>query len=323
MTIMMILPKETPRMRYLQLLVFSLIALCMGCNSHEVPPAHKGRVFDKTGFWAFYSGGVGFTGPILGPGTIMTGPYPELHLVECTQKTVKEAMTALTKDGVQFGLDMYVRYGANCEDQKAIEYLLTTLVPFVDPVPGADKIAKPADDNPTIHAEQIYSTYIRPALGEAVRESISPYIANDVNAKREEIFATVRERFRALMGKQNPSPVLVGELNLSNLDFPDEMDHANTERAVQAVLKDKAVAERERVTAEIETTKMRRELAVTEADNDVARIMAIGKALHQNPEYLQYDAQQRWNDIYFHAGEKGNLVIAAPSTQVLLSAKKP
>jgi hypothetical protein len=290
-----------------------------GCVSHDVPPAHKARVFDKTGLWAFYAGGNGFTGPILGPGTVMTGPYPEVHMVECTQKTVKEAMTALTKDGVQFGLDMYVRYGANCDDQKAVEYLLTTLVPATDKVPGAET---KKDDEPTIHAEQIYATYIRPALGEAVRESVSPHIANDVNAKREEIFATVRTRFSALMDKQKPSPVLIGELNLSNLDFPDEMDHANTERAVQSVLKDKAVAERERVTAEIETTKMRRDLAVTEADNDVARIVAIGKALHANPEYLQYDAQQRWNDIYFHAGEKGNLVIAAPVPQLQLPVRK-
>lgn len=290
-----------------------LVLFAVGCTSHEVPPAHKGRVFDKTGLWAFYAGGVGFTGPILNPGTIMTGPYPDVRLVECTQKTTKETMTAMTKDGVQFGLDMYVRYGANCDDVKAVEYLLGNLVPSVD---------AQHPNNETITSEQLYGVYIRPALGEAVRESISPYIANDVNGEREKIFEDVRKRFQAMMGRQKPAPVLVGDLNLSNMTYPDEMAHANVDRATQAVLKDKAIAERERVTAEVETTKMRRELAVTEADNDVTRIVAIGKALHANQEYLQYDAQQRWNDIYFHAGEKGNLIIAAPSPTQLLPLKK-
>lgn len=293
------------------LLVLSAMA-AMGCESHQIPPAFKGRMFDKTGFFALYVGGVGFTGPILDPGTVMTGPYPEVRLVECTQKTAKESMTALTKDGVQFGLDMYIRYGANCEETRAVEYLLSNLVPSnVDKVPGADNMAKLND--PVIRTEQLYATYIRPVLGEAVREAISPYIANDVNTNREKIFSEVRGRFAEKLGHQKPPVVSIGELNMSNLDFPDEMDHANTERATQAVLKDKAIAERERVTAEVETTKMRRELTEREADNDVARIVAIGRALHANPEYLQYDAQQRWNDIYFHAGEHGNLIVAMPS----------
>jgi hypothetical protein len=234
-------------------------------------------------------------------------------MLECGQKTVKEAMTALTKDGVQFGLDMYIRYAPNCDDDKAAARILETLTPA------------PGEGHPSplvIYADQLYGVFLRPALGESVRESISPHIANEVNAKREEIFAGVREKFRALVDRQKPALILVGDLNLSNLDFPDQLDHANTDRAVQSVMKDKAIAERERVTAEIETTKMRRELAETEAGNDVARIVAIGKALHSNPEYLQYDAQQRWNDIYFHAGEKGNLVIAAPAPNFIVNAKR-
>ena len=296
-------------MKRLFLLLFAVLAI--GCSSQEMPPAHKGRMFEKTGALALYSGGKGFTGPILGPGTHFTGLYDELRMVDCAQRTVKEPMTALTKDGVQFGLDMYIRFSANCDETKATEMLLEKLSPIADKDHRAD----------TLEADQIYQVYIRPALGESVREAVSPHIANELNARREEIFASVRERFKAIIDRQKPAPVTIGELNLSNLDFPDEMDHANTERAVQSVMKDKAIAERERVTAEIETTNMRRSLAESEAGNDVARIVAIGRALKQFPDYLQYDAQSRWNDIYFHAGEKGNLILAAPSP-IVLSPKR-
>lgn len=42
-------------------IVFS--ALSLGCNSQDVPQAHKGRMFDKTGAMALWSGGKGFEGP--------------------------------------------------------------------------------------------------------------------------------------------------------------------------------------------------------------------------------------------------------------------
>lgn len=301
---------------------FALLALlCLvftGC-SQEIPAAHKGRMFEKTGFFALYSGAKGFSGPVLGPGTHVTGMYNELRVVECAQTTVKEAMTALTKDGVQFGLDLYIRYSANCDEGAAVEALLVRLVPEPVPPPKSDTAAH---QEPVITSAQLYNTFVRPALGEAVREAVSPHIANELNARREEIFATVRTKFEALMQRQKPLLVLVGDLNLSNLDFPEEMDRANNDRAVQAVLKDKAIAERERVTAEIDTTEMRNKLAQKESDNEVTRITTVGKALKAYPEYLQYDAQNRWNDIYFHAGEHGNLILAAPVPSLVLPARK-
>lgn len=287
------------------LLMLWAIVMITGCASQEIAQAHKGRMFEKTGLLAFYSGGKGFAGPVLGPGTYYTGIYNDIRLVSCEQETRKESLGALTKDGVQFGLDIYVQSAANCDDEDAVKRILSTLSP---------------EKNDTITGDEIYSTYVRPALGGSVREAVSMYIANDVNSKRDEIFSKMKEQFVAAVGESKL--VKVFNLTLSNLLVPDQLEHANVDRATQAVLKDKAVAERERVTAEIETTKMRRELAVNEADNDVARITAIGKALRTFPEYLQYDAQQRWNDIYFHAGEKGNLIIAAPMPSLQLPIKK-
>lgn len=287
-----------------------LAALMIGCGSDEIPQAHKGRMFDRTGALALWSGGDGFTGPILGPGTHYTGIYDELRTVDCSQSTVKETLSSLTKDGVQFNLDVYIQYSADCSD-KTIEHILTTMSPKAN---AEGKVGN------VITSQQIYDTFVRPALGEAVRQTVSPVIANEVNEKREEILDKAKTAFMSRLDKE-PKLVTVFEVNLSNLDFPEAMDAANTDRAVQAVLKDKAIAERERVTAEIETTKMKRGLAENEGDAIAAKIDKIGAALKRNPDYLQYDLQNKMPEIYKDAGAKGNMILTAPSPQLVMPIK--
>jgi regulator of protease activity HflC (stomatin/prohibitin superfamily) len=282
-------------------------------------------MFDKTGALALWSGGRGFEGPILGPGTYFTGCYPEIRMVECAQKTVKESLTALTKDGVQFSLDVYISYGANCDEEKAVTALLTKLSPEGTPSPAKEGDKAPestgghmADPRLTISADQIYRVYVRPAIGEAVREAVSPYIANDVNGKREEIFDKIKKLFEESLKKQDPRLVVVYALNLSNLDFPDAMDKANTERAAQAILKDKAIAEREKVQAEIETAKLDIVKKEVEAQAEAKKIDTIGAALHRNPEYYI-------RDVYYYAADKGSSVMVPSDPKVILqmTPKRP
>jgi regulator of protease activity HflC (stomatin/prohibitin superfamily) len=284
-----------------RLLVSGLLLVSLaGCASMDIPQAHKGRMFDRTGFFAFYAGGHGFTGPVLPPGTYFTGSYDEIRLVDCSMITQREPLSALTKDGVQFGLDIYVRFSADCSDQ-GVELLLNRVLPNSEGV---------------VTNRSLYEIYVRPAVGEAVRQVVSPYRANDINDKREEVLTAIRKRFMELMKSDEKRYVVIYEVNLSNLDFPDAMDAANVERAVQGVLKDKAIAERERVQAEIETMKMRRGLAEQEGEMVAVKIAKIGEILRKYPEYLQYDLQLRMPEIYRVAGAQGNLVITAPSPSV-------
>src|SRR4051812_27049917 len=277
--------------------------LCAGCATQDIPQAFRGRLFNRTGAFAFYAGGTGFTGPVLNPGTYFTGAYDEIRLVDCSMVTTREPLTALTRDGVQFGLDIYVRYSADCADE-SVQKMLDILTP---------------DDEFAISSGKLYNTFVKPAIGEAVREVVSPFRANDLNEKREELLANIRDRFIQLMTARERKIVSIAEVSLSNLDFPDQMDAANVDRAVQAVLKDKAIAERERVQAEIQTTLMKRELAEKEGEVAAARIEKIGAALKRNPEYLQYDMQTKLPDIYRNAGANGNMVIAAPAPSILVS----
>jgi regulator of protease activity HflC (stomatin/prohibitin superfamily) len=281
----------------------ALLALALtaaGCASQDIPQAYRGRMFSRTGLFALYIGGNGFTGPVLGPGTYYTGGYNELRMVQCSMVTEREPLTALTKDGVQFGLDVYVRFSANCEDE-SVKKILDRVIP---------------DAEGSISANALYQIFIRPTLGAVVREVVSPYRANDINDKREAVLSSIRQRFMEQMKQTEKDMLTVFDVTLSNLDFPDAMDAANVERAVQAVLRDKAVAERERVEAEIETAKLREKLAQQEAENIAIRVLRVGEALKKYPEYLQFDLQSRMPEIYRQAGANGNLIVAAPNPVV-------
>lgn len=312
------------------------------CSSENVPQAHKGRMFDKTGALAFYAGGRGFEGPILGPGTYYTGVYPEVRMVDCTRRTIKEPLSALAKDSIQFSLDIFVSYSANCDDESAVKWLLSDLAPLGASAQSAEQEKEktlpteekdPVEQNPdlTITSRQIYNTYIRPALGEAVRRTVAEYNANDINQKREEMFKKITDGFNADLAsgaskKDESDPkapkavvlVTVYSLNLSNFAFPKEMADANTDRATQAVLRDTAIAARERVKAETETAQLRITQTETEAKAEAAKIDVIGAALHRNPEYYV-------RDVYAYAAEKGGSVMLPgnPNTIIQITPKKP
>ena len=280
------------------------IGTAAGCSTGEIPQGHRGRMFDMTGALAFWVGGRGFTGPVLGPGSYFTGIYDELRTVQCTQQTNRETLHSLTKDGVQFALDVYIRYNADCSNT-SVKQLLEKVM---------------ANEKGVVTSDSLYGQFIRPKIGEATREVISPYPANDVNTFREQIVADVRTRFLAMLrpDAKHPAFVQVQEVNLSNLDFPDDMDHANTERAVQAIKRDTAIAERGRVEAETTTARMRVDLNEQRGRSEAVYIDQIGAALRRNPEYLTYQLQGAMPGMYERAGAQGNLVITAPSPTVMV-----
>jgi hypothetical protein len=301
--------------------ILGLVALGTGCSSQEVPPAHKGRMFDKTGIMAFYSGGKGFQGPILGPGTYYTGVYPEVRTLDCSTRTFKEPLTSMTKDGVQFALDVYITVSAACDNDKATETLLNKLAPLgkVDPTqPSAgagngtpdEKDPIEPDAERAVSSRQVYNTYVRPALGEAVRQAISSYDANDINSHREELFGRIKSKLDSDL-KGDPQLVSVVNFNLSNFKLPDEMANAAADRATQQVLRDKSVAEQERITVETKTAELAVARARAEAQSEAAKIEVVGKALHANPEYYI-------RDVYFYAAEKGGTVVLPTNPNVIL-----
>jgi regulator of protease activity HflC (stomatin/prohibitin superfamily) len=263
-------------------------------------------MFDRTGPLALWTGGNGLTGPILGPGTYYTGLYDMLRIVDCSESVEHEELQSLTRDGVQFGLEAEITYSIDCSDD-SVRDVLTTLRP---------------NERHLITSKSAYVRYVRPSIREVVRESIAPHLANEINAERDTIIDDIRSRFAKSMEKGSRSFIVINTLALTNMDFPEKLDQANTDRAQPAILREKAVAERERVEAETETAKMRKQLRGRQGEAEAARIDAIGAALKRNPGYLRYDLQQRMPGIYEKAGLAGNLVIAAPSPTILVSPRR-
>jgi hypothetical protein len=276
-----------------------------GCATADIPQAHKGQIFERTGLFALYTGGKGFTGDVLGPGTYRTGIYKDIQLIDCSMVAENEPLAAATKDGVQFGLEINVRFSADCSPA-TVKHMLSTLIPDKDNI---------------ITGKKLYEIYVRPTISEAVLQVVSPYKQTELNDKRQEILTAIRKRFLELI--EAKQMIQVYELNLSKPQFPPAIDSANVERAVQAIMRDKAIAERERVKAEIETSAMRRQLAENEGAEVAAKIDKVGQALKRNPEYLQYDMQDKLPAIYKEAGQYGNMVITAPNPTLMMPPKLP
>lgn len=292
----------------LRWVAFALLSLsALGCaNWLDVPMAHRGRRFSRRGPIDL-AGGEGFTGPVLQPGTYQLGPYDQMMLVDCSTDTLHDPLVVTTQDGVEFGIDIYVRFAANCTDQSVVD-ILSTLTPA---------------ERHTITSQQLFDTYVRPAIASVVREVISPHRANEINSLQQELLPDIRQRFMEDIEAQEGSIIHVYEVSLSNLDFPETLDAANEQRAVQTIMRDTAVAERERVEAETTTAIARRELMQREGEAVAARIDVIGAALDRHPSFLQFDMQDRMPDIYEHAGAQGNMVITAPAPTIMVAPHTP
>lgn len=284
--------------------------LFFGCNSAEIPAVHKGRMFDKTGILAFYTGGDGFTGPILTSGTVFTGVYDEVKMVECSEVTRKESLNSLTKDSIQFTVDAYVRSQPNCSD-KSVEWVLNNI--------------SPSKKEEVVTSEQLYLTYISPALHSAMRETVSRQTASDMNTNREEVSKHFEEKFKSLLNGDGTKPVVitVSEVSISNFDFPKEMKEANTQLALQATLTKLAIANREKIEqetkteqakiqAQTETEKLKIKLEEAYSEAQSVNMKYIAKTIRENPEYLKYDLQQKMPEIYKALGANGNLVVIDP-----------
>jgi regulator of protease activity HflC (stomatin/prohibitin superfamily) len=221
----------------------TIATLASGCASQDIPQAYRGRLFERASPLGAYTGKTGFMGPVLGPGSYGVSTSGEIHKVECATVTAREALTPLTKDGVPIGLNVYVRFHADCTDY-GVEKLLDAL---------------PADENNSVTAARIFQVYVQPEVGEAVRQVFSPVRASDAYENREAILENVRTRLLKMIAVRDHHIVVVHDVALSDLTFPPDVQRANLQLAVQSALRDTATAERDRVAAEIEIAEMRLE----------------------------------------------------------------
>lgn len=334
------------------LLLVSLL-MVVGCNYEDVPPTHKGRVFEK----AAYGESRGFIGGILGPGSHNLGGFNNwLKLVQCTETTVREHYESPSKDGVVFGADVYVRFATNCDDPKAVEWILDNVQPGTflkesEEIKAADKDgdgkADPTVEDETyskntVSAAQLFASYIRPTLVPAVRDALSAYSSNEINLNRQAVGTMIDTGLRKRLddtfkSAKAPAVVQLAQVDLSNIVFPKSMvatmeQLANVKTEVE-LEKEKAkkveqqgLTELQRVEREIITEQKNKELARVKAQKVGSEIEEIARASRANPEYEQYlltqaraDAIRGMPKALEFLGEPGmTLVLGDEQLQMLL-----
>lgn len=266
-------------------LIFLFALSVLGCNYEDVPPTHRGRVFEAA--WLGESNG--FIGDILTPGTHnLHGIQNSLHLVQCGEMTVREALEAPSKNGVVFGAEVFVRFTPNCEPN-GVEWILDNVRPSMDegnaPTDDPDYFRK------TVTSAQLFNTYIRPSLGMAVRDAFSAVQSDEVNLKRQDIAVAVDQGLRQRLGEVSKDKVRIvnlAQVDLSSIGFPESMK-ATMEQLANVKTEVELEKERERkVHQEIQTELKQKELATARAQKSATEIDEIGEAVRRNPEYLTY-----------------------------------
>lgn len=307
------------------LLLMLAAALLGGCNIVDIPPAHRAWTFEESAFGTTR----GFIGDILDPGSHSIGVNNEAFMVQCSEGTAKEPFESPTKDGVVFGTDIYIRYAANCSDAETVKWILRNLQP--NPSLQGEKgegQAAPTDAAKTVTAFQLFQAYIRPTLGEAVRDSISGQSSDSINTKRPEIAAQIDRSFRQKMKKsaadsKRPELVTIGQVDLSNIHFPKAM-----QETIQRLANVKTEVELEKenarkVNEQIETEKKQKELALMKAQKAGSEISELGRVIRENPEYLTYLRITTAPATFEALGKGGGtLVFGDEQLQLMLGGKK-
>lgn len=325
-------------------LVLFAALLLFGCNVEDIPPAHKAWVFEQSAF----GGTQGFKGPILGPGSHEIGVNNTYRMVQCSESTVREEFKSPAKDGVEFGTDIYIRFSANCDEDEAVKWvfqnvqpnpkLTATLAAAADKKVEGDKEpdAKregeaPVNDNDaarTITAYQLHASYLRPLMGEAVRDAISMYPSDEINLKRDEIAKRLSESFNdkladSFISANRPQVVRVYEVTLSKIDFPDKMVELNQQLANRKTEISIENENRKKVEAQIATEKMQKDLEQVKTQKSVQEIELIGRVLRENPEYLDYLRVRQQPSLYEALGKGGGtFIFGDQGHQLLLDTRK-
>lgn len=309
-------------------LVFLVALLTLsGCNIEDVPQAHVGRVFEQS----IVGSSAGFIGPILQPGSHSIGLNNEMKLVQCSESTVKETMISPASDSITFNFDIYVKFQPNCNDPKAVEWILNNIQPnpSLQPVDAQKGGAPEADKlDHAVSSYQLFYAYVRPALGEALRDAVSGYRSDQINGSRTEIstklvlgvdtiLKSVREK------SQRPDVVIASQITLSNIEFPKEMLQKFEQLANKKTETQIEIQEQARVAQEIITEQKKKELAEAKATQQSVQFEEIGKVLRANPEYLEYLRIQQLPEVAKNLSANGStLIVGSDGLNMFLGGKK-
>ena len=178
--------------------MIAMVAMVFMTGCHEqVPQGTKGKVLDREGFHP----------EVYSPSRVYTGFHGRLILVETVTHTVNETVTVRMKDDMNLVAQVrfQLRMGEKPESLDAV---------FND--------IKPKDGQ-TITLTQVYSIYGKMLVNKIAREVLSQYNIGDVNDNFNHISADI---YKKTMLAFKPTPLIITDVALGKLDYPDVIDRA-------------------------------------------------------------------------------------------------
>lgn len=128
---------------------------------------------------------------------------------------------------------------------------------------------------------------VDPSLQEAFKATTAQFTAEELITKREEVKKVAREHLKERL---EPSHVIVDDLNIVNFQFSKEFDKAIEEKQVANQNVQREIQNLERIKVEAQQAK-------TQAQGQAEAQRALRENGALSPEYLEYQALQKWNGI--------------------------
>lgn len=244
--------------------VLALVAVMMlstGCTYDYVPTGAKGKVFDRDG-WQ----------PEVYPSAtrVDVGLHGTLRLVETTTHTVNETVTVRMKNDMN--LIAQVRFQLRMGEKPESLDLI-----FNDITPRNGKM---------IMLQEVYAVYGKMIVNKIAREVLSSYDIGDVNDNFRKISAEI---YNQTMEAFKPTPLIITDVALGKLDYPDVID-----RAIESAAKRELEIKQAEADVQVRLTELKGKEQVAEGEyrikmKEARRIrdynMMIGKGI--TPELLE------------------------------------
>ena len=168
-----------------------------GCSHQTVPQGTKGKVLDREGF----------NPEVYPPSRVNVGMFGHLILVETVTHTVNETITVRMMDDMN--LVCQVRFQLRMgEKEKSLNAVFNDIKP---------------KDGQTISLDQVYAVYGKMIVNKVTREVLSKYKINEVQKNFGKISAEIYNR---VIDDFKPTPLIISDVALGKLDYPDVIDKA-------------------------------------------------------------------------------------------------
>jgi len=274
----------------LSTILLSTILLSSGCTD-QVPPGFVGMILSPSGF----------QGEVLQPGNHTRWGRDTMVFIEMKEESIKEAMSILCKDDLNFKFHLNVRARmrtvGNAKDMKA---LLNRKGADIKKVPGIGRVL-------TFNA--LYKTYIKPVARSVARGEVSKYETTQVRDHRADIEKVVlAELTKAVKG----TPLEVVTVTTSNFDYPDVITKAVEKKRKREIElqeeKAKQAMELLRADNRLKIAEKMKIVRAAEAQADAGYIQILGKSLNSN--YLEWKRIERDRLLYERVGPGDKVIVS-------------